>query len=257
MTFNNSRHFAQTVILIPARYESSRFPGKPLIKIGGKSMISRVWDRVTSANIPQSEVYIATDDERIIQEVISFGGKYLRTSPDCPSGTIRCFEACTQLPYEPEFIINVQGDEPFISPDDIRQLHDLLHKQNAPIATLKRKIKDTHELDNPHCVKVVCDVYGRAMYFSRSVIPFVVNNLAEHIYFRHIGIYGFNKKTFDAVGQMNKGMLYKAESLEQLQWLENGHAIFVGTTTHEAPAVDSPEDLQLVEKYLADNPFIE
>ena len=235
------------VAIIPARYASSRFPGKPLVHIYGKTMIQCVYDQVKSA--PEiAEVIIATDDDRIEAEVLRFGGKVVRTKSEHPSGTDRCYEAYQQLNKQFDFIINVQGDEPFIQPEQIRTLASIL-TPDVELATLIKTIEDEETLFNPNTPKVLVNVKGEAIYFSRQTIPYLRQYpdkkdwLANHTFFKHIGMYAYRPDILAAITQLKPSALELAESLEQLRWLENGYKIHTAVTTIETVGIDTPEDL--------------
>ena len=238
------------VAIIPARYASTRFPGKPLIHINGKTMIQCVYDQVKST--PEiAEVLVATDDDRIEAEVLRFGGKVVRTRPEHPSGTDRCYEAYQQLNKQFDFIINVQGDEPFIQPEQIRTLASIL-KQDVELATLIKKIEDEETLFNPNTPKVLVNAKGEAIYFSRQTIPYLRQYpdkkdwLANHSFFKHIGMYAYRPDILAEITQLKPSALELAESLEQLRWLENGYKIRTAVTTIETVGIDTPEDLERV-----------
>lgn len=239
------------VAIIPARYASTRFPGKPLVLINGKTMIQCVYDQVKST--PEiSEVVVATDDDRIEAEVIRFGGKVVRTMPEHPSGTDRCFEAYQKLNKTFDFIINVQGDEPFIQPDQIRTLARIL-TPDVELATLIKKIEDEETLFNPNTPKVLVNTAGKAIYFSRQTIPYLrpypdkKDWLKNHSFFKHIGMYAYRPDILAEITQLKPSALELAESLEQLRWLESGYAIHTAVTTIETVGIDTPEDLKRVQ----------
>jgi 3-deoxy-manno-octulosonate cytidylyltransferase (CMP-KDO synthetase) len=238
--------------IIPSRYGSSRFPGKPLADISGKSMIRRVYEQAArSAQL--DGLFVATDDQRIFEHVKSFGGQVVMTSAVHPNGTSRCLEALgiIQERIDPEpysGVVNIQGDEPFIQPDQISDVAMMLREKHAEIATLCCKIDDHEELFSPHVVKVVFDKQHVAGYFSRQVIPYCRDKeekdwLSQHDYYKHIGIYGFHANVLAQIGTLKESPLEKAEQLEQLRWLENGFKIHIGITTYQSPAIDTPEDL--------------
>ena len=237
--------------IIPARFASTRFPGKPLADILGKSMIQRVYEQATKST-RLHKVVVATDDERIKNHVKTFAHAIM-TKPEHPTGTDRCKEALALLGESYDYVINIQGDEPMIDPIQIDQLADLLDNK-VELATLAKKINDAGQLENPNVVKVVTNQDGFAMYFSRSVIPFIRNNsikekTQQFDFLKHIGIYGYRSDTLHDITQLKPGMLERAESLEQLRWLENGYQIKVGLTEIENIGVDTPEDLnKIVEK---------
>ncbi len=233
--------------IIPARYASTRFPGKPLVDIGGKTMIQRVYDQVCLAG-KVDRVVVATDDERIATHVRAFGGEVLMTRAEHPSGTDRCAEVALQSP-EAEWVLNVQGDEPFIQPQQIDLLAEtLVRHPRHRIATLAKPVTNAEDLANPNLVKVVFSETAGAIYFSRHPIPFVrgvepAEWCAHHTFYRHIGLYGFERKTLLALAALTPAPLERAESLEQLRWLEHGYGIAVGITEMETLGIDTPEDL--------------
>ena len=233
--------------VIPARYASTRFPGKPLVDIRGKSMIQRVYEQASKSS-KLDEVWVATDDERIESHVRGFGGNVIMTSASHPTGTDRVLEV---VEAKPEFdaYVNIQGDEPFIDPQQIDLVCGILESQEgAFVATLVRKLDDLSELDNPNTIKVVLADRGKALYFSRAAIPFVRSGdrsawHSQSGFLKHIGIYGYSKQALTAIRRMNLGNLEAAESLEQLRWMENGIPIFTAETHLEGHSVDVPEDL--------------
>jgi 3-deoxy-manno-octulosonate cytidylyltransferase (CMP-KDO synthetase) len=243
----------KVLAIIPARYASTRFPGKPLVDIAGKSMIQRVVEKVQEcASI--SQLVVATDDERIFNHVQSFGAHAVMTSSDHPSGTDRCLEAYININSDADCIINVQGDEPFVDAAQLTSLIQLIAKTDVSIATLAKKITDTSALFDPSKVKVVFDNHSRALYFSRHAIPFIRNAeeshwLTMHAYYKHLGLYAYKPEKLKEICALLPSSLEKAESLEQLRWLENGHTIHVAITDIESPAIDTPEDLQAVLKH--------
>lgn len=232
--------------IIPARYESSRFPGKPLIDIAGKSMIRRVFEQATKSTA-LNHVVVATDDARILEHVRDFGGEAIMTDQAHQSGTDRCAEVAASY-KEFDFAINIQGDEPYINPQQIDLVAQCLRHQNATIATLIKRIDGLDELNNPNTPKVVVDQQGRALYFSRFPIPYLradndANPLQTHPYYKHIGIYGYRIDILTALTKLPVSLLEKAEALEQLRWLENGYQIQTAETEVETQAIDTPEDL--------------
>lgn len=239
------------VAIIPARYASTRFPGKPLVDIGGKTMIQRVYDQVSKVI---NDVYVATDDERIFDKVRSFGGKVIMTSDAHRSGTDRCYEAFTKLEDWFDVVINVQGDEPFIQPEQIEALKNCFADDETQIATLVKKITDKDGVEvlfNPNSPKVVIDKQNNALYFSRSPIPYKrgsdeKNWMAEHDYYKHVGVYAYRSEVLSQIVQMPPSKLELAESLEQLRWLENGLKIKAGFTEVETVGIDTPEDLEKI-----------
>jgi 3-deoxy-manno-octulosonate cytidylyltransferase (CMP-KDO synthetase) len=232
--------------VIPARYASTRFPAKPLAVIEGKSMIQWVYSQVSQSKSLQS-VVVATDDQRIYDHVTAFGGKVSMTSPDHASGTDRCFETLTQQSDKFDYVINIQGDEPFISPSQIDLVAKMLDG-NTELATLAKKITDQETLFNPNVVKLVKTINNVALYFSRSTIPHIRNSsndqwLSKHTFFKHIGMYAYRADILEKITQLPISLLEKAESLEQLRWLENGFKIKVAETDLETIGVDTPDDL--------------
>jgi len=238
--------------IIPARYASTRFPGKPLVEIHGKTMVQRVIEQAEKSKW-LNDVMVATDDERIFSHVESLGKKVVMTSSHHPSGTDRCLEALEKYNINADTVINIQGDEPFVSPPQIDALAVLIAKPDVEIATLAKKINDTETLFDPNKVKVAFAQNGRAIYFSRHAIPFqkaIAQTawLAYHKYYKHIGLYAYKTNVLKEISRLKPSPLELAESLEQLRWLENGKSIFVAETDIETPAIDTPEDLQKVLK---------
>jgi 3-deoxy-manno-octulosonate cytidylyltransferase (CMP-KDO synthetase) len=236
--------------IIPARYGSSRFPGKPLADIKGKTMIRRVYEQAKQCKA-LSEVIVATDDKRIMDEVKSFKGKAVMTSKTHPSGTDRCLEALTKIGGKWDAVVNIQGDEPFIHPEQIDKVVKCFSKNDVDIATLVRKIEEPRELQQPSVVKVVRKANGEALYFSRSPIPFIRDDSGKpwtkkYEFMKHIGIYAYRPATLKKIVKLPPSSLEKAESLEQLRWLENGFSICVAVTDKESQAIDTPEDLQKI-----------
>ncbi len=239
--------------IIPARYYSTRFPGKPLAMINGKSMIQRVYEQAKKTNA-LSYVIVATDDKRIEKHIKTFNGNVMLTSGLHKSGTERCNEVIEKLEnisFEKRWdvVINIQGDEPYINPAQIQKLSSCFkNNKNVQIATLIKKINSKKELLNPNVVKVVIDKNKQAIYFSRSVIPYLrVNkqgdNPKNYVYFKHIGIYGYKTEILKTITKLKPTPLEKAESLEQLRWIENGFKIYTELTDFESHAIDTPEDL--------------
>ena len=238
--------------IIPARYASTRFPGKPLAVLGGKTVIQRVYEQVSSL---LDEVYVATDDERIFQTVEAFGGRAVMTRTDHKSGTDRIEEAAEKIGSQADVIINVQGDEPFIQPSQIKTLMQLFDAPETQIGTLGKRFENIEGVENPNSPKIVTDNRGFALYFSRSPIPFVRGKersewLANYPFLKHLGIYAYRREVLREVTQLPPGNLEKAESLEQLRWLENGYRIRVGLTDVETVGIDTPEDLKRAEEFL-------
>lgn len=238
------------VAIIPARYASTRFPGKPLVNIGGKTMIQRVYEQVKRA---VENVYVATDDQRIYDAVIAFGANVIMTSDQHRSGTDRCFEAFTKLDEWFDVVINVQGDEPFIQPEQIKTLINCFDDDETQIATLVKRIgmNDIDVLFNPNSPKVVTDNKNHALYFSRSPIPYKRGLdeskwLTEHEYYKHIGIYAYRSEVLAEIVKMQPSKLEIAESLEQLRWIENGLRVKVGYSDVESQGIDTPEDLEKI-----------
>lgn len=235
--------------IIPARYASTRFPGKPLIDIGGKSMIQRVYEQCKQAET-LSDVIVATDDERIAQHVKSFGGKVVMTKPEHQSGTDRCAEVIQTYTGLCDAVINIQGDEPFIDPTQIDALAFAFHDPHVQLATMKKKMTIEADIQNPNMVKVISNHRGEAIYFSRSPIPYRRNPETQIEYFKHIGIYGYRKAALLEITQLPAGRLEMAENLEQLRWIEQNYRIALVETNIENIAIDTPDDLARVEKYL-------
>lgn len=234
------------ITIIPARYQSTRFPGKPLAIINNKPMIQWVFENVIKA---VGEVWVATDDERIFKAVENFGGKAIETLSSHQSGTDRCAEAARKIGenYDFDVVINVQGDEPFIQPQQIELLKSCF-TTDTDIATLIKKIETTEELFNPNRPKVVTDKWQNALYFSRSPIPYVrgaenENWVSVQPFWAHIGMYAYKKDVLQKISRLKQGILEQAESLEQLRWLENGFKIKTAVTDHQSIGIDTPEDL--------------
>ncbi|HZY79423.1 MAG TPA: 3-deoxy-manno-octulosonate cytidylyltransferase [Cyclobacteriaceae bacterium] len=233
--------------VIPARYASTRFPAKPLADIAGKSMIQRVYEQALKST-KINKVIIATDDKRIFDHVNFFKGSVCMTSPDHVSGTDRCFEALGSQPEKYDYVINIQGDEPFISPNQVDLLAGLLDG-NTELATLAKKITEQDSLFNPNIVKLVRNQNNEALYFSRSTIPHIRNTperdwLSKHTFFKHIGMYAYRSDILKKITGLKVSSLEKAESLEQLRWLENGFKVKVAETDEETIGIDTPEDLE-------------
>ena len=239
--------------VIPARYASTRFPGKPLAILGGKTVIQRVYEQAASV---LSEVYVATDDERILSAVEAFGGRAVMTRADHQSGTDRIEEAVEKTGTQTDVIINVQGDEPFIQPSQIKTLMALFDDPQTQIGTLGKRFDSMDAVNNPNSPKIVTDHRGFALYFSRSVIPFIrgVESdewLSHYPFLKHLGVYAYRREVLAEVTRLPQGQLEKAESLEQLRWLENGYRIRVGLTDVETVGIDTPADLERAEQFLA------
>ena len=238
--------------IIPARYASTRFPGKPLAVLGEKTVIQRVYEQVSSM---LSEVYVATDDQRIFDCVASFGGKAVMTRTDHQSGTDRIEEAVEKTATQADVIINVQGDEPFIQPSQIQTLMQLFDDPSTQIGTLGKPFESLEAVENPNSPKIVTDNRGFALYFSRSIIPYIRGKaqtdwFGEYPFLKHLGVYAYRREVLAEVTKLPQSSLEKAESLEQLRWLQNGYRIRVGLTDVETVGIDTPEDLKKAELFL-------
>lgn len=241
--------------IIPARYAATRFPGKLLAVLGGKPVVQRVYEQVAGV---LDDVVVATDDERIYAAVRAFGGRVEMTSRDHKSGTDRCWEACRKQGKTYDVVFNVQGDEPFIRPSQLETVKRCFDDPATDIATLVKPFTQADglaALENPNSPKVVLDGQSRAVYFSRSVIPYLKGVerdewLARHTFYKHIGLYAFRTEVLRAVTALPQSPLELAESLEQLRWLENGYKIGVGITDAETVGIDTPEDLERAEAFL-------
>lgn len=238
--------------IIPARYASTRFPGKPLAILGGKTVIERVYTQVADA---LDDAYVATDDTRIFDTVTGFGGKAVMTRTDHKSGTDRIEEAVEKIGGQWDVVVNVQGDEPFIQRSQIDTLCRCFDDDDTQIATLGKPFDSMEAVDNPNSPKIVTDLRGYALYFSRSIIPYVRG--AEHDawmghypYLKHLGIYAYRREVLEAVTRLPQSPLELAESLEQLRWLQHGYKIKVGTTDVETIGIDTPDDLARAEAFL-------
>lgn len=248
-----------TLIVIPARYASTRFPGKPLALISNKPMIQWVYENASKTG---KDVLVATDDERILKKVVEFGGKAVMTSPDHPSGTDRCKEAAQKFMditgNNYDIVVNIQGDEPFIKSEQIKALIECFDTKTVDIATLITPVKkdaDFSEIADANRVKVVKTVNGRALYFSRSIIPFNRTNdtvewIKDHTYFFHIGMYAFRLSVLKEITNLPLSTLENVEKLEQLRWLENGYTIQTAESHYHSIGVDTPEDLERLQKEL-------
>ena len=243
------------IAIIPARYASTRFPAKPLARLGGKMVIERVYEQVKGV---VERVVVATDDERIREAVEGFGGECIMTSAEHRSGTDRCWEAYQKVGQEYDVVINVQGDEPFIAHSQIRAIMACFEDEATDIATLVKPFSEEdgmEALENPNSPKVVLDAQSRAIYFSRSVIPYLrgverTEWLKCHTFYKHIGMYAFRREVLREITALPQSALEKAESLEQLRWLENGYKIGVGISDVETIGIDTPEDLERAESFL-------
>lgn len=237
----------KAIAIIPARYDSSRFPGKPLSMIGDKSMIRRVYERVRLSGI--KDVIVATDDKRIKDHAEKFGAEVIMTSKKHQSGTERCAEAYRKSGKSSDIVINIQGDEPFIEPWHIKLLTKAFSKKEVQIATLADHFEDQDSLFSPNTVKIVTDKNNMSMYFSRSVIPFIRDsNTSEWIektsFLRHVGIYAFRSSVLQEVVKLQPNQIEASESLEQLRWLYHGYKIKIIECTYHGISVDTPEDLE-------------
>lgn len=246
--------------IIPARYASTRFPGKPLADMAGKPMIQRVYEQVQNT---LDAVCVATDDDRIKAVVESFGGQAVMTSDQHRSGTDRCYEAFCRINKDYDVIVNIQGDEPFIHPEQIEILKSCFAEEGTQIATLVKPFRPDDDFEkvlfNPNSPKVVLNKNNEAMYFSRSVIPYVRGKkhtewLAVQSYYKHIGLYAYRTETLKEITALPQSPLELAESLEQLRWLENGYKIKTGITTRETIGIDTPEDMQNALEFLKNQP---
>ncbi len=244
--------------IIPARYASTRFPGKPLADIIGKPMIQRVYERASRS---LDLVYVATDDQRIFDAVRNFGGNVIMTSDKHKSGTDRCAEAvsliCSEKGKEIDIVINIQGDEPFIRPEQIDLLKTCFDDSSVEIATLVRKAEPDEDLFNPNHPKVVLDVSGNAIYFSRAAIPYIRDSeMSEwnrrHTFYKHIGLYAYKTGILAQITGLPPGRLEIAESLEQNRWLENGYRIRTAVSRWESICIDTPSDLEKAKTYITE-----
>ena len=241
--------------VIPARYASTRFPGKPLAMLGGKSVIQRVYEQVSGV---LDCAYVATDDERILQAVEAFGGKAVMTSPDHKSGTDRIEEAVRKIGGSFDVVINIQGDEPFIQRSQLEEIIRCFDDAETQIATLGKpfdKAQGFAAVENPNSPKIVVDNRGYALYFSRSVIPFIRGKetaewMDHYPFLKHLGIYAYRTEVLHEITRLPQSSLELAESLEQLRWLQNGYRIKVGLTDVETVGIDTPEDLERAEAFL-------
>ena len=238
--------------IIPARYASTRFPGKPLALLGGKPVIQHVYEKVAAV---LETAYVATDDERIYDVVKSFGGQVVMTRTDHKSGTDRIEEAIEKIGGEWDVVVNVQGDEPFVAKSQLDTICHCFDDPTTQIATLGKPFESMEAVQNPNSPKIIVDNMGFAMYFSRSVIPYVRGKeksswLTHYPFLKHLGIYAYRKDVLRQVTQLPQSSLEIAESLEQLRWLQNGFKIKVGTTDVETVGIDTPQDLDRAEEFL-------
>ena len=242
--------------IIPARYASTRFPGKPLAMLGGKTVIQRVYEQVRDCF---DDLYVATDDERIKECVEGFGGNVVMTSEDCKNGTERCLDAYKRLNLDCDVIVNIQGDEPFIQPKQVNALIACFDNAETDIATLVKPFEKgdgIERLECPNSPKVVLNEQGFALYFSRSVVPYLRGvekdkRLDNHVFYKHLGIYAYRANILEDITKLPQSPMEKAESLEQLRWLENGYKIKVGVTDIETIGIDTPEDLERAKEFAA------
>ena len=238
--------------IIPARYASTRFPGKPLAMLGGRTVIQRVYEQAAAV---LEEAYVATDDERIFKAVEEFGGRVIMTRQDHKSGTDRIEEAAEKIGTQADVIINIQGDEPFIQKSQIETLKSLFENSETQIGTLGKKFESIEAATNPNSPKIVTDKNGFALYFSRSVIPYIRGKeqtewLQHFPFLKHLGLYAYRRDVLRQITQLPQSPLEMAESLEQLRWLENGYRIRVGLTDVETVGIDTPEDLRRAEEFI-------
>lgn len=243
--------------IIPARYASSRFPGKPLALIGNKPMIQRVYEQASKI---LDFLYVATDDKRIYDTVINFGGKAIMTSPDHQSGTDRCAEAVSKITGDTgklvDIVINIQGDEPFIKPDQIDILMKCFTSEKVEIATLVKGTEPGEDIFNPNQPKAVLNSEGDAMYFSRAAIPFIRDSKMSdwsknHVYYKHIGIYAYRTEILKKITLLARSPLEISESLEQNRWIENGFRIRTAVTLWDSIGIDTPDDLEKAKEFLS------
>ena len=237
--------------VIPARYGSTRFPGKPLALIHGKSMINRVYHQAKACD-KISRLVVATDDERIFDHVVQFGGEAVMTSADHMNGTSRCREVLEKQSEAFDLVVNIQGDEPYLQPGQIGELIDAMVTGAAPVGTLVKVITDFQELENPNVVKVVRQQTGLALYFSRNMVPWCKDEqkldfFNKGLFLKHVGVYAYRPRILNVLPSLETGALEKAESLEQLRWLEQGVYITTALTAFDNHAVDVPSDVAKLE----------
>jgi len=243
--------------IIPARYSSTRFPGKALCDIKGKTMVQRVYEQAKrSAHL--DKVIVATDDQRIVDNVLSFGGEVVMTASTHPSGTDRCWDALQQLKEKYDYVINIQGDEPFINPKQIDELAIVLKDGKIELATQMIPVDSYEMLADEGEVKIVLNAVNEALYFSRAIIPYIKNvdqkEWHKHFqYYRHVGMYAYRADVLERITKLPVSSLEKVESLEQLRWVENGFKIKCVTTTFDSHCIDTPEDLQKMLKFMESN----
>ena len=238
--------------LIPARYASTRFPGKPLALLAGKPVIQHVYEQASKV---LDAVYVATDDERIYNKVEEFGGKAVMTSTEHHSGTDRIEEALQKVGGDFDVVVNIQGDEPFIQKSQIETLCKCFDDKNTQIVTLGKPFESIEAVENPNSPKIVLDNNGYAMYFSRSIIPFIRGIeksewLKKHTFLKHLGVYAYRSNVLNEITKLPQSELELAESLEQLRWLQNGYKIKVGLTNAETVGIDTPDDLKRAEEFI-------
>lgn len=238
--------------IIPARYASTRFPGKPLAMLGRRTVIQRVYEQVAAV---LEEAYVATDDERIFKAVEEFGGRVVMTRQNHKSGTDRIEEAAEKIGTQADVIINIQGDEPFIQKSQIETLKKLFENPDTQIGTLGKRFDNIEAASNPNSPKIVTDKNGFALYFSRSIIPYIRGKeqtewLQHFPFLKHLGLYAYRRDVLRQITQLPQSPLELAESLEQLRWLENGYRIRVGLTDVETVGIDTPEDLRRAEEFI-------
>ncbi|MBP8822280.1 MAG: 3-deoxy-manno-octulosonate cytidylyltransferase [Flavobacteriales bacterium] len=243
--------------VIPARYASTRLPGKPLVDIGGKTMVQRVLEQARLCTA-LADVAVATDDARIADHVQAIGGRAVLTSAKHPSGTDRCWEALERTGQEQfDGVVNIQGDEPFIAPEQIEEVCRCLQQPGVAIATLAQEVTSDHDLDDPGEVLLATDRQMNALYFSRAAIPFLRNagsapRCTQFRFLKHVGLYAYTTGALRRIVQLPPSSLEIAESLEQLRWLENGIAVRVGLTAFPSFCVDTPADLEEARRRVAD-----
>lgn len=242
--------------IIPARYGSSRFPGKPLVMLGNKLMVQRVYEQ--SSKILET-VWVATDDKRIFDAVTDFGGRVIMTSPDHLSGTDRCAEAIRKITEDTgdniDVVINIQGDEPFIKPEQIALLMNCFSDDTVELATLIRKVGSGEDIFNPNQPKVILNLIGDAIYFSRAAIPYLRDVemgywSMNHTYYKHLGLYAYKTETLKKITLISRSSLEISESLEQNRWIENGYRIRTAITKWESIGIDTPEDLERAKSFI-------
>ena len=244
-------HGKKVVAIIPARFASSRFPGKPLIDLGGKPMIQRTYEQVKAVE-GFDRIVIATDDQRIFDASVAFGAEVMMTSAKHLTGTDRCAEVLSQLGETVDYVVNIQGDEPFIEPAQLREV-SAGFTSGAPILTLIKKVQDSETLFNVNTPKVICDEEGHALYFSRQTIPFLRGVepsewLSKHTFYKHIGLYAYRADILPGLSALKPTSLEMAESLEQMRWVQNGIRIKAIETQFETIGIDSPADIEKIQK---------